>query len=85
MADNLKAAALAANLQGEQKKQVDDLVKSLFVHKELSVRVEYFPGPAGPASGFIGAVVTCLPLTFLNLVPLLPKPEKFRSYGLRDK
>ena len=36
MADNIKAAALAANLQGEQKKQVDDLVKSLFVHKELS-------------------------------------------------
>ena len=36
MADNVKAAALAANLQGEQKKQVDDLVKSLFVHKELS-------------------------------------------------
>jgi uncharacterized protein len=36
VADNLKAAALAANLQGEQKKQVDDLVKSLFVHKELS-------------------------------------------------
>ena len=36
MADNLKAAALAANLQGQSKKQVDDLVKSLFVHKELS-------------------------------------------------
>ena len=36
MADNVKAAALAANLQGESKKQVDDLVKSLFVHKELS-------------------------------------------------
>jgi len=36
MTDNLKAAALAANLQGEQKKQVDDLVKALFVHKELS-------------------------------------------------
>jgi hypothetical protein len=36
MADNLKAAALAANLQGESKKQVDDLVKSLFVHRELS-------------------------------------------------
>ena len=36
MADNIKAAALAANLQGEPKKQVDDLVKSLFVHKELS-------------------------------------------------
>jgi len=36
MADNLKAAALAANLKGEQKKQVDDLVKSLFVHRELS-------------------------------------------------
>jgi len=36
MADNVKAAALAANLQGESKKQVDDLVKALFVHKELS-------------------------------------------------
>ena len=36
MADNLKAAALAANLQGQSKKQVDDLVKSLFVHRELS-------------------------------------------------
>jgi len=36
MADNLKAAALAANLKGQQKKQVDDLVKSLFVHRELS-------------------------------------------------
>jgi hypothetical protein len=36
MSDNLKAAALSANLQGEQKKQVDDLVKALFVHKELS-------------------------------------------------
>jgi hypothetical protein len=36
MADNIKAAALVANLQGDQKKQVDDLVKSLFVHKELS-------------------------------------------------
>jgi len=36
MADNLKAAALAANLQGQPKKQVDDLVKSLFVHRELS-------------------------------------------------
>jgi hypothetical protein len=34
--DNIKAAALAANLQGEPKKQVDDLVKSLFVHKELT-------------------------------------------------
>jgi hypothetical protein len=36
MADNVKAAALAANLQGQSKKQVDDLVKSLFVHRELS-------------------------------------------------
>jgi len=36
MSNNVKAAALAANLQGAQKKQVDDLVKSLFVHKELS-------------------------------------------------
>ena len=36
MSDSLKAAGIAANLQGEQKKQVDDLVKSLFVHKELS-------------------------------------------------
>jgi hypothetical protein len=36
MTDNVKAAALAANLQGESKKQVDDLVKSLFVHRELS-------------------------------------------------
>ena len=36
MTENLKAAALAANLQGESKKQVDDLVKALFVHKELS-------------------------------------------------
>ena len=36
MADNLKAAALAANLQGQSKQQVDELVKSLFVHRELS-------------------------------------------------
>jgi hypothetical protein len=36
MTDNLKAAALAANLKGDSKKQVDDLVKSLFVHRELS-------------------------------------------------
>ena len=36
MADNVKTAALAANLQGQSKKQVDDLVKSLFVHRELS-------------------------------------------------
>ena len=36
MAENIKAAALAANLQGQSKKQVDDLVKSLFVHRELS-------------------------------------------------
>jgi hypothetical protein len=36
VADNLKTAALAANLQGQSKKQVDDLVKSLFVHRELS-------------------------------------------------
>jgi hypothetical protein len=36
MTENLKAAALAANLQGQSKKQVDDLVKSLFVHRELS-------------------------------------------------
>ena len=36
MADNIKAASLAANLQGQSKKQVDDLVKSLFVHRELS-------------------------------------------------
>jgi len=36
MTDNLKAAALAANLQGQSKKQVDDLVKSLFAHRELS-------------------------------------------------
>ena len=36
MSDSLRAAAAASNLQGEQKKQVDDLVKSLFVHKELS-------------------------------------------------
>jgi hypothetical protein len=36
MADNIKAVALAANLQGQSKKQVDDLVKSLFVHRELS-------------------------------------------------
>ena len=36
MSDNIKAAAITSNLQGEQKKQVDDLVKSLFVHKELS-------------------------------------------------
>ena len=36
MSDNVKAAALAANLKGEQKKKADDLVKSLFVHKELS-------------------------------------------------
>jgi hypothetical protein len=36
MSDNVKAAALAANLKGQSKKQVDDLVKSLFVHRELS-------------------------------------------------
>ena len=36
MSDGLKAAAVTSNLQGEQKKQVDDLVKSLFIHKELS-------------------------------------------------
>jgi hypothetical protein len=36
MADNVKTAALLANLQGQSKKQVDDLVKSLFVHRELS-------------------------------------------------
>lgn len=36
MTENIKAASVAANLQGEQKKQADDLVKSLFVHKELS-------------------------------------------------
>jgi hypothetical protein len=36
MSDNVKAAALAANLQGEQKKQADDLVKALFVHRELT-------------------------------------------------
>ncbi len=29
MTENLKAAALAANLQGQSKKQVDDLVASL--------------------------------------------------------
>jgi hypothetical protein len=36
MTDNVKAAGLAAGLQGEQKKQVDDLVKSLFVNRELN-------------------------------------------------
>lgn len=36
MTENIRAAATAAGLQGDQKKQVDDLVKSLFVHKELS-------------------------------------------------
>ena len=36
MSENVKAAALAANLKGQSKKQVDDLVKSLFVHRELS-------------------------------------------------
>lgn len=36
MSDNVKAAAIAANLQGEQKKQADDLVKALFVHRELT-------------------------------------------------
>jgi len=36
MTENIKAAALAANLKGEQKKQVDDLVKSLFVNRELN-------------------------------------------------
>lgn len=36
MTENIQAAAVAAGLQGDQKKQVDDLVKSLFVHKELS-------------------------------------------------
>lgn len=36
MTDNIKAAAAAANLQGQQKKQVDDLVKALFVNKELN-------------------------------------------------
>ena len=53
MADNIKAAAAAANLQGDQKKQVDDLVKALFVHKELSnqpkdvAAVNYAKLPAG--------------------------------------
>ena len=36
MTENVKAAALAAGLQGEQKKQVDDLVKALFVNRELN-------------------------------------------------
>jgi hypothetical protein len=36
MTENIKAAALAANLKGDQKKQVDDLVKSLFVNRELN-------------------------------------------------
>ena len=36
MTENIKAAAFAANLQGEQKQQADDLVRALFVHKELS-------------------------------------------------
>jgi hypothetical protein len=36
MSENIKTAALLAGLQGESKKQVDDLTKSLFVHKELS-------------------------------------------------
>jgi hypothetical protein len=36
MTDNVKAAALAAGLQGQQKKQVDDLVKALFVNRELN-------------------------------------------------
>ena len=36
MTDNIKAAALAANLQGQSKKQIDDLAKSLFAHRELS-------------------------------------------------
>ena len=35
MSDNLKAAALAANLQGEQKRQVDNYSKALTVHQEL--------------------------------------------------
>ena len=30
MTDNVKAAALAAGLQGQQKKQVDDLVQVSF-------------------------------------------------------
>ena len=36
MTENVKAAALAAGLQGDQKKQVDDLVKALFVNRELN-------------------------------------------------
>lgn len=36
MSENIKTAALLAGLQGESKKQIDDLSKSLFVHKELS-------------------------------------------------
>jgi hypothetical protein len=35
VSDNIKAAALAANLQGEQKRQVDDYSKALLVHQEL--------------------------------------------------
>ena len=36
MSDSLKAASVAANIQGQSKKQIDDLAKSLFVHRELS-------------------------------------------------
>lgn len=36
MTENIKAAAAAAGIQGQQKKQVDDLVKALFVNRELN-------------------------------------------------
>jgi len=69
MADNVKAAALAANLQGESKKQVDDLVKALFVHKELSnlpadaAKTKYSKLPASQQQDLIKKFGTEDPLT----------------------
>jgi len=69
MADNVKAAALAANLQGESKKQVDDLVKALFVHKELSnlpaevAQAKYSKLPANQQQDLVKKFGTQDPLT----------------------
>jgi hypothetical protein len=69
MADNIKAAALAANLQGESKKQVDDLVKALFVHKELSnlpaevAQAKYSKLPANQQQDLVKKFGTQDPLT----------------------
>lgn len=69
MADNVKAAALAANLQGESKKQVDDMVKALFVHKELSnlpkdvAQAKYAKLPANQQADLVKKYGTEDPLT----------------------